>query len=93
MQPVFDLSWISCLALPSKEGSHEKSPATGRRNTQAQAREEGELRNAYDQKFGMPMVFEYSPKNIKLLKRALATGKDQPELIAMRKESERNVRA
>ena len=39
------------------------------------------------------MVFEWSAKNIKLLKRALAAGKDQPELIAMRKEYERNVRA
>ena len=39
------------------------------------------------------MVFEWSAKNIKLLKRALAAGKDQPELIAMRKEYECNVRA
>ena len=35
------------------------------------------------------MVFEWSAKNIKLLKRALATGKDQPELIAMRNQAQK----
>ena len=68
-----------------------KSPQ--QRAAETRRREQRELRNAYNQKFGIPMVFEWSAKNIKLLKRALAAGKDQPELIAMRKEYERNVRA
>ena len=70
-----------------------KSPQQRAAETRRREREQRELRNAYNQKFGIPMVFEWSAKNIKLLKRSLATGKDQPELIAMRKEYERNVRA
>ena len=70
-----------------------KSPQQRAAETRRREREQRELRNAYNQKFGIPMVFEWSAKNIKLLKRALAAGKDQPELIAMRKEYERNVRA
>jgi hypothetical protein len=66
-----------------------KSPQQRAAETRKRRREEGELRNAYDQKFGMPMVFEWSAKNIKLLKRALATGKDQPELIAMRNQAQK----
>ena len=72
---------------------HGKSPQQRAAETRKQRREQDALRNAYDQKFGIPMVFEWSAKNIKLLKRTLAIGKDQPELIAMRKECERNVRA
>jgi hypothetical protein len=72
---------------------HGKSPQQRAAETRRQRREQDALRNAYNQKFGIPMVFEWSAKNIKLLKRALATGKDQPELIAMRKECERNLRA
>jgi hypothetical protein len=53
-------------------------------------REKMELFQIYQAKFGLINGFTYSPHNVLLLRRALATGKDQPELKAMRRRTSRS---
>ena len=64
----------------SKLSQHQKA-ARKRKRWRMQL----ELFRTYQAKFGHISGFAYSPHNVLLLRRALATGKDQSDLKAMRR--------